>query len=191
MDNNLSKTTNSIFSLFKENNGKKIIMIAGFIGIALILISSFLPEKKTNDEYLNKKAETETADYTKELEQKLTDIICSINGVGLSKVMVTLESGVEYVYANEEKKNTDKYEDITNDETIKYQQKDDIEQRVIIVDGPDGKEALLTTKIEPKIKGVIVVCEGGENPEVEEKVINAITVALDISSRKVCVSKLS
>ncbi len=46
-----------------------------------------------------------------------------------------------------------------------------------------------TVSIEPKVRGVVVVCEGGDDPLVVSRVMNAVTKALNISSDKVCVTK--
>ena len=48
-----------------------------------------------------------------------------------------------------------------------------------------------TKEIEPLIRGVLVVCEGGDDPVVVERVTDAVTKALDISTAKVCITKLS
>ena len=46
-----------------------------------------------------------------------------------------------------------------------------------------------TESIEPKVRGVVVVCEGGDDPLVISHVMDAVTKALAISSDKVCVTK--
>lgn len=48
-----------------------------------------------------------------------------------------------------------------------------------------------TKEVEPHIRGVLVVCEGGGEPVVVERVTEAVTKALDISTAKVCITKLS
>ena len=48
-----------------------------------------------------------------------------------------------------------------------------------------------TKEIQPLIRGVLVVCEGGDSPVVVERITQAVTKALDISTAKVCVTKLS
>lgn len=56
--------------------------------------------------------------------------------------------------------------------------------------GSDGSEqALAVTEIQPVVKGVVVVCDGGGNPAVQQSVTEAVTTALDISSVRVCVIK--
>lgn len=46
-----------------------------------------------------------------------------------------------------------------------------------------------TVSIEPKVRGVVIVCEGGDNPVVVSHVLEAVTKALSISSDKVCITK--
>ena len=135
--------------------------------------------------------EATNAEYAEQLEKKLSVLIGNISGVGKSEIMVTLENGVEYVYANEERKTTDKTEDIS-DSTQRVQQSNDVEQNVITVDDADGgKKALVRTQIEPQVKGVVVVCEGGDQELVQQRVTNAVTTALNITSKRVCVTKLN
>ena len=47
-----------------------------------------------------------------------------------------------------------------------------------------------TKEIEPKIRGVVVACSGGDDPIVVQRVTQAVTKALNISTAKVYVTKL-
>ncbi len=47
-----------------------------------------------------------------------------------------------------------------------------------------------TKEIEPKIRGVVVVCEGSDDPVVVDRVNEIVTKALNISAAKVCVTRL-
>ena len=47
-----------------------------------------------------------------------------------------------------------------------------------------------TKEIEPKIRGVVVACSGGDDPIVIQRVTQAVTKALNISTAKVYVTKL-
>ena len=46
-----------------------------------------------------------------------------------------------------------------------------------------------TKSIEPKVRGVVVVCDGGDDPLVVSRVLDAVTKSLNISSDKVCITK--
>lgn len=48
-----------------------------------------------------------------------------------------------------------------------------------------------TKEIEPRVRGVLVICEGGDDPVAVGRIKEAVTKALDISTAKVCISKLS
>lgn len=46
-----------------------------------------------------------------------------------------------------------------------------------------------TVSIEPKVRGVVIVCEGGDDPVVSSRVLEAVTKALSLNSDKVCITK--
>ena len=48
-----------------------------------------------------------------------------------------------------------------------------------------------TKSIEPTVRGVVVVCQGGDDPVVVSRVLSAVTRSLSISSDKVCITKLA
>lgn len=45
-------------------------------------------------------------------------------------------------------------------------------------------------EIEPLVRGALIVCTGGDNPSIKETVLESVTKALNISSDKVCITKL-
>lgn len=47
-----------------------------------------------------------------------------------------------------------------------------------------------TKSITPTVRGVVVVCDGGDDPIVVSRVLGAVTRSLSISSDKVCITKL-
>jgi len=48
-----------------------------------------------------------------------------------------------------------------------------------------------TKSITPSVRGVVVVCDGGDDSLIVSRVLSAVTRSLDIPSNKVCVTKLS
>ncbi|MBQ4100044.1 MAG: stage III sporulation protein AG, partial [Oscillospiraceae bacterium] len=102
-----------------------------------------------------------------------------------------LESGYEYVFAREEKINTDKTQDTYDDVHQKLQTKDSSETKYILIEDGDSEKALITTEIEPKIKGVVIICEGGDKTLVKQRITDAITTAFGISTTRVCVTKIN
>lgn len=169
----------------KSNMGRRILIAIGLIGILLIGLSSFLSNGTKNRAKQGKSVKT-AEEFVVDTEQRLTEIIGSIEGAGDCRVMVTLENSVEYIYAVEQDINTDRQED-----SNRISEREDNRESVIIVDTENGRQGLLVTEIQPTVKGVVVICEGGDQPVVQQRIVNTLTTVLNISSKRVCVTKLS
>lgn len=168
-----------------SGKGKRILIVCGLVGILLLCLPEMIPKRTVSQ------VSAVSADaFVKETESRLQTLVESIQGAGMCRVMVTLENGIEYVYATEQKSNSDRQEDINGEDT-RLSQRDDSESSAILIDTDSGREGLLVTEIQPTVRGVVVVCEGGDNDAVRERVCEAVTVALNISSKRVCVTKLS
>ena len=50
---------------------------------------------------------------------------------------------------------------------------------------------LVEKRIEPTVRGVLILCEGAEDPVVEARVTEAVRTVLGISSSQICVEKIS
>ena len=57
--------------------------------------------------------------------------------------------------------------------------------------GDDGEKPIVIRTDEAKIRGVLVICEGGKNPLVREKIIEAVCALFNIPSNKVSVAEMA
>lgn len=184
------KNNDGFWSISDKN--KKIAIILGVLGIVLIFFSNYVKPTKNDTKEIKK--EITTQEYTKQLEDNLKNIVSSIAGAGETKIMITLENGPEMKYATEEKTktNSEALQETSKNSGTQTKQSGDSELKYIIVkDSNGGEKALAITEFEPTVKGVVVVCSGGDIPAVEQRITSAVTTALNISSKKVCVTKLS
>lgn len=173
-----------LLAFMKGGKGQNLIIALGLIGIFLIMLTTFWP--KSEEKPANTPSSVSAEEYVQRLEQRLEEAIGKIEGVGACKVMVTLENGVEHVYASQQKIDSNRVEDNGTNST-KLSQRDNTEESIVVVDTGDGRNGLLITEIQPTIKGVVVVCSGGHDPQVQERVIKAVTTVLNITSKRVCV----
>ncbi len=149
------------------------VLLAGVI--ILVLLS--LPGKETK-----KKAAMQTepakTDYSADLEQRLTEFIASIEGAGSVKVMVTLESGEEQVFARDNDSSAETGADGRNN----WKEKSEY----IIIDG----EAVRVKVLSPEVRGVAVVCTGADSEKVRQEITGAVCALLGISAARVSVTKM-
>ena len=178
-------------NLFYKDKSRFFVIALGAIGLILILNSNLSKGKtKENNKTDGDFSISYTYEYKKQLEENLRNIISEISGVGTANVLVTLESSVQNVYATEQKKNKEASEDKNYDEISKKQESNEIETKFITVKDADGTEkALSVMQIQPVVKGVVVICSGGDNPEVKNKVVEAVKTALNITSKRVFFTK--
>jgi stage III sporulation protein AG len=165
-----------------SKNRVKLIMVVGIIGMVLIMLSDILPQKEESEEKevlqteLSENDETDL--YKKSIEEQLKTLLEEIEGVGECDIMVTVEGTTEYVYAE----NISEYTDSETD-----RQSDKYESSIVFTEKDGEKSALVKKIIKPQINGVAVVCEGGGNVAVNERVLKAVSTALNISTGKICV----
>lgn len=109
--------------------------------------------------------------YTEKIEEKLEQLLSGANGVGQVKVVVTLDTSGEYVFARNETESDGR-----------------VATDYVIVNGKKGEEAVFVSEIYPKIRGVAVVCTGGGDAKVKKRVTELVSAALGISAGKIAVS---
>ena len=151
-----------------DRTGKWLVWV-GIIGLVLIGLTEILPGREPAETALSTVTETQVEEA---LEQRITTLLTQVEGVGRCQVMVTLESGSRSVYAT--------------DSTITAS---GTSEQVLTVDTDTGPVGLLLTRIQPTVKGVAVVCEGGGDPAVCQSITDLIATTFHISQRRVCIAK--
>lgn len=150
----------------------RVLLWMGIVGILLIGISELFPSCSRQETA----TVTLTADQVEQaLEKRIADLLRQVEGVGACRVMVTLESDSRTVYAAD---------------TVSATGADgatSLSEEYLRVDTDEGPVGLLVTRLQPTVKGVAVVCAGGGNAAVQERVTQVVTTAFHISQRRVCV----
>lgn len=151
----------------------RVLVAVGMAGVLLIGLSEWLPRRTDQQSTADTVSVTATA-VEQALERRISDLLGEVAGVGSCRVMVTLENGEQILYA------ADTTRGLTADSetaTSSY----------LVVDTANGPVGLPLTRVQPTVRGVVVVCTGGGNVQVRERVQSVITTAFHISERRVCV----
>ena len=181
---------NALLKKWKIGRWQALVLAAGLIGLLLLCVTS-LPgtRPKTSGGGTNPAGESirvDLTDYERQLEHRLGDIIAAIAGAGDTKVMLTLDCGSEPIYAVQGKSDSrHSASDSTSEESLSASK-----EYVIVGSGSSG-QGLILKMVEPQVRGVAVICRGGDDIIVRQAIVEAVTAVLGIGSNKVSVAKMS
>lgn len=150
------------------------VLLLGCVGILLIGASEWFAPREGE-------SAVTADDYEVRLTRELETLLGRISGVGRCRVMITLENGEEYRYAENTEENRSVSQ--TEGEAPERSESESYRHTVVLADGA----GLPVTQIRPTVRGVAVICQGGGEKAVQEAVTEAVTTVLDISARRVCV----
>ncbi len=153
-------------------DGKNAVILAVFaVGIILLTVSNGSTETANTE----KTGADELAAYAEKLEENLAEIISDIEGTGKASVMITFDSSFENIYAyNAGIKGGTASDTRTS------------EKELVLIGGSRNPESpVLVKKLCPKVKGVLVVCRGGNDAVVKEKITDAASALFGVPKGRV------
>lgn len=174
------KAIQRLKAYFKSEKRVRVLAALGALGILLICLSEFLPQSKQTETGQETTAQSE-ADFCQQTEEKLSETIAEMQGAGRVKVMLTLESSDERIYATDEKS------DIKTGSNTTQKSYD---AQYVLIDSASGDGGMLLKTNAPQVKGVIIVCDGGDDPTVVNQITNAVCATLGIGANRVSVLKM-
>ncbi|MDR1642102.1 MAG: hypothetical protein LBT59_20630 [Clostridiales bacterium] len=186
--------------LFKLKDRKTAVNIGAAlaIGILLLLISSSLLKqpiasnsKQASQALPPKEEEVAVEDYEARLERRMEESLSQISAVGKVKVMLTIAYGREIVVAEDKTANESSTKEVDAQGGSRTVTASDVAEEKIIVTNEDGESVpLVLREISPKIEGVIIIAEGGDNVFVKEALTNAAKAILNLEADKVQIFKM-
>lgn len=102
--------------------------------------------------------------YEKALSERLAEMIARVKGVSGVHVMLTLERGYSEEFAK------------------------DGENYLTVKQSDGGQETVKLSQEAPEIKGVAVICKGGDDPNVQKQIIEMISALFHLSASRIFVS---
>lgn len=171
----------------KKNINNLIIILLGSV-IALIVVNVFSDTKGIEKDEITSKKEVNYSvnsedQYGVYLERKLEKILSELKGVGKVSVMVTLESSVEKIAAN----NTVKTTENSIEEDSEGGRREVIREEISTENVTKGSnEGLMVLReLNPSVQGVIVVAGGASDATVRESLYEAVKTVLNIKGNRV------
>jgi stage III sporulation protein AG len=165
------------------------LLIIGALALAgLLLLSSFFSDTNNNSPTPSDNTDNNTEEFVKNTENRLKNLLEQIEGIGKCDIMITLESGFEYVYAIENNTNENETYD-KNNSSEKTQKSADTEEVYKTIRDGSNEKPIIIKELNPVIRGVAVVCQGGGSTGVKSAIIEMLSTVLGISGDKISISK--
>lgn len=178
------------------------LVLIGLVGVGLMILNGFSflnirnvdpiqqgaspPGGETSPVFGSGAGKEQSAfkDYEQAYEAKLRDILTKIVGVGDVEVMVTIDSTEEL----QVEKNTKDTQQTTNEKDNNGATRfiTDVTRQTDAVMQKDNAPLVVKT-INPKIRGVVVVAKGAENPTVRKLISDAVERGLEVPAHRISV----
>lgn len=151
---------------WKQKIPKKAVWIGlAALGVIFILIGTLSSGKKTTESV----SDLSVKYYTETLEERIAALCRSVDGVSDVHVLLTLDTGSEFVYAQNGEKSS------SGGTVSDY----------LIVEQSGGENVVLIKEIYPSVRGVAIVCRGGEYATVRQTLTELLSAALGIPQAKI------
>lgn len=151
----------------------KFVILIILVGIVLMMLPTG-KKAQTTDSAASTTGEVFSLE---DMEEKMTDVLSHIQGVGKVRVMLTLKSGSQLHLAEDisqsDKENDTKYDSET----------------VTINRGSGNQEVVVTNTIYPTYQGAVIVCQGADLASVRLAVTEAVSALTGLSTDKISIVK--
>ena len=169
-----------VFNFLKKN---KYVLPVVLVGLVLILIPT--TGKSAAKEQPASGGQTEAFSLA-EQEKRIAEALSKIDGAGKVTVVLTLQTGIEQVYARDETYSKDASRRGDEEETSL-----DRTSKVVLASSGSAAEKPLTVKtVYPVYQGALVVCEGADSAAVRLDIIRAVAGLTGLSTDKIVVAKM-
>lgn len=177
------------------------LLIVFLIGVLLLVIVIPVDDnsKKTSEEKESDAKDTSQyykelskEDYQKTMEEKLKNILESMDGVGKVEVMITLKDTGESVVEKDLKKSEQNTTEEDGAGTKRNSAELNLEEETVYSgDDTSSSYPFVSKEINPKVEGVLVVAQGGGNSKIIKNISDAVLALFPIEAHKIMVVKMN
>lgn len=112
-----------------------------------------------------------------ELEDRLEDVLSQVDGAGSVEVVLTVSSAPRQLLAEDRTSERDG-EDVREEETT-----------VVISRGSGVQEAVAVGQVSAQFRGALVVCSGGDDPQVRLALAQAVSAVTGLGTDRIAICK--
>lgn len=163
-------------TLFQQYKYVLLVILAGAV---LLLLPPLWGKEEEQADGTEKVAveQAETAESTEELEYRLEQALSRIQGVGDAEVILTLKSGPQKILAQD------------SETSVSERGTESTVSSVIVSRGSGEEDAIVVLQLSPQYQGALVICSGGNDPEVRLRLVEAVSALTGLGADKISVCK--
>lgn len=163
---------NMISNILSFSKKYRYVILILLIGIAFMLIPTVNTHKPVTV------GVTQESKTQESISEELEEILSYVDGAGKAKVLISYSHGEEIFYQ------TDKEHSASDtQESEKY--------KTVIITSNDKTQSGLISRVDPaKYLGVIVLCQGAEQPSVRLAVMDAVSKVTGLGTDRISVLKM-
>jgi stage III sporulation protein AG len=188
----------------KRFNSFRWLLILGLIGVAIMLFNSFVNVKKVDPENVGREPpgviknepvlqttageDSSFAGIEKVFEDNMKQMLEQIVGVGTVDVMVTVDSTEEVIVQRNVKDMQEENNETDANGGQRHTTQYTRDGEIVTYESSGGQHTpIITKKVKPQVRGVLVVAMGAENPTVKQLIVDAVQKGLNVPSYKISV----
>lgn len=161
-----------------------IILLVGLLLVVIAMPVSDIKSDQTQDEQQMQQTENTSEEaYTGALEARLENALANVKGVGNVKVMITLASSAEKVVEKDREMSSDVQEGDGGEKNTSSS------ETAVYANGNGEETPYVKQELSPRIEGVLVIAEGGDNAVVIENITEAVQALFGVDTHKIKVMK--
>ena len=164
---------------------KEQLLIGALIGILVLVIAIPVPKTEKNKQTEAVKEEISEKEYS--MEAELKEILQRISGVGRTEVFITYEDEGKIVVEKDESVSEELIEEADSSGGTRTTTSTRNEKATVYgkADAP-----YVIQELSPRIKGILVVAEGGGNVTVKKQIQETIEALFGLDSHKISIMKM-
>lgn len=143
--------------------------------IGILILTLPIPKSTNRTEQSH---QSELNEMEQGLEERLSAILCLVEGAGEVRVIISVAAGEEVVYQTNRNQNTSDNSNSIKDDTV-------------MVTSADRSTTGLVKQIIPEVfKGAVVLCAGADDPVVRLCIVEAVSKLTGLGANQIAVLKL-
>lgn len=130
------------------------------------------------------------AEYAAREESKLEKILGQAEGIGRTKVMITLASSEEHMVLQDTDNKENTVEEHDRNGGTRQQEEYSLKSENVIISSDGSEHPYVVQVNSPKIEGVVVVAEGAGSGKKDSEIIDAVVALFQVEPHKIKVMKM-